>query len=1060
MRPGARRIALLGLIGVCVARAGSAERLPVKMYSSTDGLASNVVHRILQDSRGFLWIGTDAGVSRFDGYEFRNLGTHEGLPHPIVSDVLEARDGGIWLATGGGVCQLRARAETPSATAAGARGSSTRDPRCVVYAPPLADPLVWAEVLLQDRTGTIWCGLRGGLYRLDQRGGTWTLTLADIGLEREHPEKRGVLALLEDRNGALWVGAGNALYRRRADGRVDRFNLPPALSQRRGPPYVTSLLEDRTGRIWAGTTGGLCRLVVNPDASSAPFDRVFRRRDGLPEDWVAALLQASDGVLWIGTTRGLTRVVGSGDPASTVFQSYSSPEGTSHDQIMALGTDRDDNLWVASHPHGIARLTPGSFTTYDVADGLTAYPIQTVFETIEGTLCVVSGPSYTLHWYDGRRFHPVQPTFGRPIGYWGWSIRQTTFQDHTGGWWFATGEGVFRFPRVARIADLAHTKPDAVYTVRDGLSSNNVLRLFEDGRGDVWMTTISPGGVSRWERATGRLHSYAEEVGHTGPSVDDAATAFSDDANGDVWLGFYTGGLARYRAGRVRLFTTADGAPGGGVRALHLDADHRLWVATTRGGLGEIRHPDSDHPEFVPFPATVTLSSSDVSTVTHDQWNRLYVTMTGGGVDRVSLASRTVKRYAIADGLPSGLGTAVYRDHRGWIWIGGVQGLARFIPVPDRRTPPPPVLISAVRAGGDPVAISDLGERALSGPTLSPDRNQFEISFVGLDFTLGERLAYQYLLEGGDRQWSDLTTRRTITFANLRPGSYRFLVRAVTSDGTVSSAPSTVGFTILPPLWLRWWFLSLLAIGLGTAIHFAYRIRVARVLAIERLRTRIATDLHDDIGSSLTQIVVMSEVAQQQIGPELQTMARPLARIAHISRAAVESMGDIVWAINPQKDHVRDLVQRMRRFAGDLAADRDVALQFQASGQEDEDLSADIRRELFLVFKESLHNAVRHSGCRRIGVSLSATARGLVLTVTDDGRGFDASVTRPGTGLFSMHRRAGLLGGELSIDSGPARGTTVTLRVPFGPRRRTGGLRSLRKQAGRTGRRVRYPAGQ
>jgi ligand-binding sensor domain-containing protein len=220
---------------------------------------------------------------------------------------------------------------------------------------------------------------------------------------------------------------------------------------------------------------------------------------------------------------------------------------------------------------------------------------------------------------------------------------------------------------VARVEDLAHTKPDAVYTVRDGLSSNDVLRLFEDGHGDVWMTTSSPGGVTRWERATGRLYSYTKEVGHPGPSVDDAATAFSDDEYGNVWLGFYTGGLASYRGGHVRLFTAADGAPGGGVRALHLDADHRLWVATTRGGLGEIRHPDADHPEFVPFPDSVALTSSDVATVTYDQWNRLCVTMTGRRRRSCSLASHTVSAYAISDGLPFGLGTAVHRDRQGSI---------------------------------------------------------------------------------------------------------------------------------------------------------------------------------------------------------------------------------------------------------------------------------------------------------------------------------------------------------------------------------------------------------
>jgi len=306
-----------------------------------------------------------------------------------------------------------------------------------------------------------------------------------------------------------------------------------------------------------------------------------------------------------------------------------------------------------------------------------------------------------------------------------------------------------------------------------------------------------------------------------------------------------------------------------------------------------------------------------------------------------------------------------------------------------------------------------------------------------------------------------------VTYAKLSPGSYRFLVRAVDSDGQVSSVPASVNFKILPPLWLRWWFLALIAaiIALIVVAFYRYRIenlrrvnaaledarsaeerlrlaREERISELESVRTRIATDLHDDIGASLTQIAVLSEVAQAQAGKGNGGPPESLRKITQVSNELIGTMSDIVWSINPAKDHLSDLTQRMRRFAADVLTPRGVAVHFDAA-ETDSGLTVktNARREIFLIFKESINNIAKHSEAKNACIELKVSGDVLTLRIEDDGKGFDSgpptfedtfsSSGMSGNGLKSMRRRALELGGRFDLDSGAGRGTTVFLSIPL-----------------------------
>jgi signal transduction histidine kinase len=320
----------------------------------------------------------------------------------------------------------------------------------------------------------------------------------------------------------------------------------------------------------------------------------------------------------------------------------------------------------------------------------------------------------------------------------------------------------------------------------------------------------------------------------------------------------------------------------------------------------------------------------------------------------------------------------------------------------------------------------------MSFPAFPPHRNHLQIDFLGLGFGSGEVLRYQYKLEGSDADWSPLSQQRTVTYASLASGRYTFTVRAVNSDGIMSVTPAAVAFTILRPIWQRPWFIALGLLATALATDALYRYRLGRVLEMANMRTRIATDLHDDIGANLTRIALLSEVAtRQDASAGRATPGTPSASIARIARESVGSMSDIVWAVNPARDSLLDLTRRMRQYAEETLVLSGIELRFEADeAREHQRLGGDIRRDLLLIFKEAVNNTARHSRCSRVVIEFGVHGSDLVLRVSDNGVGFDPTHESDGLGVLSMHRRAQRLKGTLVIMSSEGPGTTVTLTIP------------------------------
>jgi ligand-binding sensor domain-containing protein/two-component sensor histidine kinase len=1001
-----------------------AEQLPIKAYTTAEGLAHNHINRIRQDVRGFLWFCTDSGLTRFDGHDFVSYTTRDGIPHPWVNDFLEARDGTYWVATDGGVVMFNPAGI--SACAPDRRRATSAPPMFVTVGPDGPAEARRVNALAEDKDGSILCATYSGLYRLQRAGGRLGFQAIEIGLPNEMWEGGLVNNLSPSRRGGWWIAARYGLCHHSSEGRWERFTSAQGLPDN----FVETVYEDRSGRVWAGTrTGGFCAVRPAPAPGGRVVDRCYSVADGLPNNDVRSILQSADETFWIGTAGGLSAFhPGSHGP---LFLNYSVTNGLSDSHILKLFEDSDANLWMGTASSGVMKMVRQGLASFDARHGfLSGTNQESIFETVVGETSIISevGGRIVVQVLTAAKFRPVYPNL--PLMRGGLNPKRSdSLQDRFGEWWIGTGHGLFRFPRTARVQDLAHIRPKAVYTAAHGFAGDNIDALYQDSHGDVWISTnsVSAHSISRWSRSSGTFQHYTE----TSPLLKQKrASAFGEDGSGNLWIGLVDdGGIIRYRQGRFEPVPAPQGAFRGIVRAIYVDRSGRIWAATSQAGLARIDGTDLDQPHVQRYSEAEGLSSNDVCCVTEDESGQIYAG-TDSGVDRLDPVSGRIRWFTVADGLVRGAVLLAHRDRAGALWFVTNNGISRLIPARARAPSVPMALIRRLRIMGDPYPISEVGEAAVSGIVVPPQRNAIQVEFAAPDFRPGSPLQYQYKLESGRTEWSPASRERSVHYASLSPGDYQFLVRAVGPDG--AGPPAAVSFRVLAPVWRRAWFLALVAVLGLTAAYFVHRYRVSQLIALEHVRTRIATDLHDDIGASLSQVAIMSEVVSRHAAPD----RKALEEIAGTSRELLRSMSEIVWAIDPSHDRLHDLTQRMRWFAGEILSGCGIALHFSAPEQERElRLSVETRRQVFLIFKECVNNIARHAQARHAYVALKAEQAHLILEIEDDGCGFDAGPSA-GHGLRNMAWRARLLNATFEMQGSPGKGTHVILRVPLAPRRR------------------------
>ncbi len=1042
-----------------------AERLPVKIYTSADGLGSGFVDSIYRDSRGFMWFSTRDGLSRFDGSRFVTYQIGEKDTSPGVENIYETRAGIFWISTTGGSYRFNPNGISPP---------DSETPRLN------AEHITNARgVFFEDSAGNLWLGTNG-LYLFEQNVGKGNFKLIDLKLPPKPNTTFTFADITESTDGSLWLNTSWGLVRRLPDGRIGYYSYETPVSSGN-----SSILVDKNGRLWLTRLDEI--LVIKPEPiesltetgqiiekSLTPTSiielkpdqpvqlpkkggEIFRLTNSVFVEKINAKksVQTFDGNIWITSENYLLEF------ADGVLHLHSDAEGLPN-VMSRMAEDAAGNLWIGGHAE-LARLDRNGLVTFGTADGTNSSRFFAINEGTDGTLYFV-GRDFYLNRFDGAKFQIVKPQIA-PNAQNLWTSRPSLL-DSKGDWWILTGEKLYRFSGVNNFAELDKKTPTATYTTEQGLKSNGMFQIFEDSGGDIWVSTRGTSGTSH---GLARLKKGAENfVAFTeadGLPKGKSSSAFAEDSFGNLWIGFYEGGAARFDGEKFTDFSDNSGLPLTGlISDLHIDKKGRLWLGSSTVGLIRLDDPSAAKPSFVYLTTENGLKSNNIRTITEDRFGRIYVG-SARGVDRLSPDSGRVKHYSVSDGLAADFVVDSHCDKNGNLWFATNNGVSRLIPLPDEKSSAPRIFLGGLRIAGVEQSVSDLGNTEIEKGELAHTENNLQIEFFGLDFRAGESLRYQYKLEGADADWSAPTEQRTVTFANLSPADYRFFVRAVNSEGVVSENPAVVSFKILSPIWARWWFIALCILLVTVIVAAFYRYRLARLREInaaleeaklaeeylrksreerlaelEKVRSRIATDLHDDIGASLTQIAILSEVAQAQ---SKNGASEPLTKITSVSNELVSTMSDIVWSINPAKDHLSDLTQRMRRFASDVLSAREIGFQFLVPESNEEiTVNTNLRREVFLIFKESINNIVKHSDAKHVEIQLKISEENLILKINDDGKGFvtqHLSTTGGdlfadeigGNGILNMQKRASEMSGEVEIISEIGKGTKILLTLPL-----------------------------
>lgn len=998
------------------------EQLAIKNFSISEGLARNQITFIYPDSRGYIWIGTTGGLSRFDGYGFTNYGTRHGLPNPVISGIAETENGVFWVATHGGLCLIDFNQPLDE------NGKLKLQ---IVPVGDAADSTVFSILLNEQKT--LLAGTRDGIFKIYRTESVIKSERLSLGGDYL-PRREGIGNFVEDLSGNLWISNPNGFFRIDKAGKVTRYELAESEYFDR----LGSIALDEKGRLWIGGLGEL--YVVKPTEGDEKLKRidqsegsiklpenagefaVLSEKHGLPDKKALEIFRSSDNKMWIATRRGAAVFDGA------KFQTLTAKNGLISDEILCFGEDGAGNLWLGTESTGAMRAARNGFTSYTTADGLPDNRIVSVFEGSDGNIYATDG-NRNISRFDGDKFVSVRPRFPSEITGFGWSWQQPVRQDSFGEWWIATAQGLLRYPKIKRLEELAVVSPSNIYDSSNGLPGNQIFRIFEDSRGDIWISNFSPpsSGISRLERPTGKIHNLPNFSQEKDESV--SAYSYAEDGHGNLWLGLTDGKLARYRNGTAQLIENIENQPATNIYDMMRDRSGNIWMATGSGAF-YMETFAAENPVFTPLTTENGLATDDIIAVTDDFQGRIYFA-TSQGVSRYNAETKRIESFTTDDGIANSELRSALRDRNGNLWFGSVRGLTRFEPSKLKESDSPaPVLIRSVRAGARAVPLGELGQEIVSGIELAPDQNNLEIEVIGLSQQSGETLKYQYRLGGED--WSEPTVQRKFTLVGLLSGNYRFEARAINSAGLISPNSATISFSVLAPFYRRWWFISAMVLIVCGLAYLFYRSRLKRLRELEKIRYGIATDLHDDIGASLSQISLVSEVLALKNKDASDEDKESLKTIAQTSRNAVGAMSEMVWAINPRRDNLPDTVQRMRHFAGDILTSAGIKFTFISPALDREiKIDADTRRHLYLIFKEIINNAVKYSGATEISITFSRFDKTLMLTVKDNGHGFNPSEKHSGNGLTNIRFRAEKIGGKLDVISDNGKGTSVVLEIPY-----------------------------
>jgi signal transduction histidine kinase/ligand-binding sensor domain-containing protein len=1012
-------VLIVGLV-FCTSEAGSAFEILFSRYSVNDGLASNFVNCVWQDPRGLIWVGTDNGLQRYDGSKFISFyqnSNQQKLPALAVHQILRDAKSTMWIRMGNLIGTFNTFNYTFKEVKV-----ITRQP-----VPPQAE-----YYLRRDFKGNLLLAIhKVGIFVYNERKKVFeenrNVLYVPLGYGINHAfedRRSGDYWLSTDRGLLLFDYKTKSIKNHTSPGWNKVFLKQPDLRKN-----VLHLHIDKQFRYWIITRNGPTVRTYCYDETKNKFtsDTAGLNTDNRFEE--VKDFKESRGVLWAYGYHFL-KIYGQQERGFYKFYSNASNYGIKFNVINHIFEDREKNVWIA---------TDNGLYAANVIRDEARHGVLPQLHEDDMITAAIQTSSHLLLGTSGHAIEAIQ----------------------------LLGSNLKADPSLSQ--SIYHGRP------KNDNRFERVWDMHDHSSSKSWWFTCQDGRLIKYDPVKRRSLFLIPPV-FNGATI----TQVVEDKFANLWFGTYTGKLIQLNSQSVNSLQFENildfGVP---VKKLYVDRKNTLWVATAGRGLFSVDVKTGQISRHVRREgrAESVLSSDVVRDVV--QLNDSIYYVAAGNLDILNTKTGNVRQLTLYDGLPFTSVSSLQVDREGDLWLSTVGGVCTYDYKRNffRRYDQKDGLITTTSAdnllqtslhlsdsrvlfaGGnnfvlfnpdlikdkkrpDNVTITDFklfnqtlpvdSISKLSRLSFGHNQNSITIEFATLNYNQHNKLKYDYMLSGADNQWVRSDGPTAANYAYLPPGDYVFMVRAVNSQGLESPKITTLSISIEPPFWQTWWFVVLATTAVAALVYWAYRVRLQQLMQVQKVRERVARDLHDDMGSTLSTINILSEMAKVKINADTRTAGEYISKISDNSSRMMEAMDDIVWSIKPSNDSIQKITARMREFAAGILEPKDIDYYFELDEKvKDVKLDMEARRDLFLIFKEAINNLAKYSRAQKAHIQFYQKDKKLILKIEDNGEGFLIDGNEQGNGLLNMKKRADRLKGTFSIESKPGAGTKVCLELPI-----------------------------
>jgi len=992
-------------------------------------LSQSSVVDISFDDKGFAWLATQDGLNRYDGKEFvvlnKSFDDKTLLTSARLGKIVPGGNHVLWVITEGGNLEklnLLNYSFQPILLSFNARKITSK-----------------LNCVYEDAHGKLWIGTQSdGLIVYDIAGNKISKQIMSPAFTKSNNQP--INALYKDRNYNLWVIGNNDVM----SVQQDILKVHPVLNSfsemQSEAKNFSCIDEDKEGNIWVGTYGqGLYRQQKG-DSVFKPFttDNALP----LPTDLIIETILADDnGRVWIGTYgKGLFIIDQKLRQIHNLKNDKNDPSSISYNDILSIKKDRKNGIWLGTDGGGISYYNDRlnnftSFTSSNLPNNIEIAQIRSVVTDKAGQIWAgTSGTGLTL-----LNKNKEKDTTFKFKSYGGSSSNAnrvvSLLVDAEGDLWVGTqGNGLLLFDTNKKKL-IRHFHPQSkAFNIPD----HTIWCIYPKSSSEVWAGTQNA-GLCLINKVKGLVKNYAYKLNSTNSISDNNVRTITPIDSTILCLGYEKKGIDFFDTQKEVFLSfkndsLTDFFKSEPIIKCIFYNNPILWIGTQSEGLYAINKSTG---QVTHLTQKEGLPNNTIYGILQDEQANLWIS-TNKGICRFNQGTNPDLKpsgfinYAASDGLQSNeFNTgAYYKGQDGTLYFGGISGLTMFNP--DKFTAPGQstnVVFTNILVNNEPLQ-GDTMPVYKQTIALSYKANSIAFNFAALDYPLSHQQHYYYFLQGYDKGWVEAGERNYAAYTNLPPGDYLFKVKASPYKSSVSDSISSLSIIIKPPFYRTWWFITLSVITGLLLLYAIYRYRIHQILAVQKVRNHIAADLHDDIGSSLTNISILSELTKQNL-PQPKGAKVFLERIIEEVASCSQALDDIIWSVNAKDNTLEDLLARMRRYAAELFDAGKVGYELGF----DEELShlklqMEQRRDLYLIFKEAMNNICKHAAASHVKVYIKREHHKLLMQIEDDGKGFDTGKRTHRNGLKNIEARTRKWKGNLFIESAQGKGTVVQVWLP------------------------------